>query len=112
MSVLASPRAVGLRADPSSLEDRVVDAALRCIARWGVAKTTLDDVGREAGYSRATVYRLFPGGKEGLLDAVCRVELARFFAGLGSRLEAVADQGLEALLVAGMSEAGRRLLGH
>ena len=28
---------------------RVVDAALACIARQGTAKTTLDDVAREAG---------------------------------------------------------------
>jgi len=93
-------------------EERIIDATIRCIARWGVGKTTLDDVAREAGCSRATVYRLFPGGKDGLLDAVCRAELARFFVGLTSRLDAVADNGLEALMVAGMSEAGRRILEH
>jgi hypothetical protein len=43
---------------------------------------------------------------------VCRVELARFFVGLSGRLEAVAAQGVEAILVAGMSEAGRRILDH
>ena len=48
---------------------RVLDATLTCIARVGVAKTTLDDVAREAGCSRATVYRYFPG-KQPLLDAV------------------------------------------
>src|SRR5436305_14209661 len=96
----------------STPEQRVVDGALRCVSRWGVGKTTLDDAAREAGCSRATVYRLFPGGKDGLLDAVCRAELARFFVGLTGRLEAVADQGVEALLVAGMSEAGRRILDH
>jgi len=97
---------------PGSPEERIIDATLRCIARWGVGKTTLDDAAREAGCSRATVYRLFPGGKDGLLDAVCRAELGRFFVGLTGRLEAVADQGVEALLVAGMSEAGRRILDH
>jgi AcrR family transcriptional regulator len=29
--------------------DRIIDAALRCIARVGLSKTTLDDVAREAG---------------------------------------------------------------
>ncbi|MEA2588672.1 MAG: hypothetical protein QOH66_1599, partial [Actinomycetota bacterium] len=48
-------------------EQRVIDAALRCIARWGIAKTTLDDIAREASCSRATIYRLFPGGKDALL---------------------------------------------
>ena len=36
-----------------------------CIARWGTAKTTLDDIAREAGCSRATIYRLFPGRQAG-----------------------------------------------
>lgn len=91
-------------------EERVREAALRCIARWGLAKTTLDDVAREAGISRATVYRLVPGGKDGLVEAVARAEVDRFFAGVAARM-AEADT-LEDVLVAGMSEAGRRIVGH
>ncbi|HWC38184.1 MAG TPA: TetR/AcrR family transcriptional regulator [Acidimicrobiales bacterium] len=94
----------------SHQEQRVVDAALRCIARWGVAKTTLDDVAREAGWSRATVYRLFPGGKDAVLETVAEVELERFFSALDERLSAASD--LEDLLVGGMSEAGARITGH
>ena len=45
---------------PVGAEERVVDAALRCLARWGMAKTTLDDVAREAGIRRATLYRAVP----------------------------------------------------
>ena len=92
------------------LETRVVDAALRCIARWGVAKTTLDDVAREAGCSRATVYRAFPGGKDGLLDAVARTELDRFFDRLGRTLDDALD--LEDLLVRGITEANQTLTSH
>ena len=98
----------GLSLNPQ--EERVVDATLRCVARWGVAKTSLDDVAREAGLSRATVYRLFPGGRDGLLEVVANVEIARFFAAVVDRLEAADD--LEDLLVAGMSEAGRRIVEH
>src|SRR5438309_2349360 len=94
----------------ASPRQRAVDAALRCIARWGVAKTTLDDVAREAGCSRATVYRLFPGGKDAVLETVVEVELDRFFSALDERLAAAAD--LEDLLVAGMSEAGARITRH
>ena len=93
-----------------SAEERVVDAALRCVCRWGVAKTTLDDVAREAGCSRATVYRLFPGGKDGLIQTVAHTEVARFFAALGDRMTDAAS--LEDTLVAGITEAGRRILGH
>ena len=51
--------------------DRILDAALACIARVGVGKTTLDDVAREAGCARATVYRCFPG-RQALLRALLR----------------------------------------
>lgn len=91
-------------------EQRVIDAALRCIARWGISKTTLDDVAREAHCSRATVYRLFPGGKENLLAAAAAAEVHRFFAGLDERLAGVDD--LEELLVAGITYAARFLRAH
>ncbi len=91
-------------------EERILDAALVCIARWGLAKTGLDDVAREAGVSRATVYRAFPGGKDAVAEAVARTELARFFAAVERRLAAATT--LEDLLVAGMSEAGSRLTSH
>jgi AcrR family transcriptional regulator len=91
-------------------EQRVIDAALRCIGRWGIAKTTLDDVAREASCSRATIYRLFPGGKEALLEATAALELHRFFTGLGRRLDDAA--GLEDMLVGGIVFAARSLAGH
>ena len=91
-------------------EQRVIDAALRCIARWGIGKTTLDDVAREASCSRATIYRLFPGGKDALLDAITRSELDRFFTGLAQRFDEAAD--LEDLMAGGIVYASRALTGH
>jgi AcrR family transcriptional regulator len=91
-------------------EQRIVDAALRCVARWGVAKTTLDDVAREAGCGRATLYRLFPGGRDALWDAVMAAEAQRFFAGLADR--ARAEHSLEDVLVGLVTEAARALTGH
>src|SRR5438270_3964929 len=91
-------------------EQRVIDAALRCIARWGVGKTTLDDVAREASCSRATIYRQFPGGKDALLGAITRTELARFFSGLARTFDEAAD--LEDLLVGGVVYASRAIAGH
>jgi AcrR family transcriptional regulator len=88
-------------------EERIVDATLACIARWGTAKTTLDDVARQAGCSRATVYRLFPGGKDALFETVVNTELRRFFGGLALRLAGA--ETLEDLLVIGLTEAGRRI---
>lgn len=97
-------------ATPTDPAQRIVDALLRCVCRWGVAKTTLDDVAREAGCSRATVYRLFPGGKDAVLEATAQSEIERFFVALAERIDQA--ESLEDALVVGMTEAGRRLRGH
>src|SRR5437763_4349535 len=92
---------------PGTQGERVIDAARRCLARWGIGKTTLDDVAREASCSRATIYRLFPGGKDALLQAVTRTELHRFFVGLAARFDEATN--LEDLVVAGIAYAHRTL---
>jgi AcrR family transcriptional regulator len=89
---------------------KIVDGALRCIARQGIAKTTLDDVAREAGCSRATVYRVFPGGKESVLGAVVDTELARFYSALAVHL-GDADN-LEDVLVVGIAEGTAMIARH
>jgi AcrR family transcriptional regulator len=94
----------------SATERRILDAALACIARWGLGKTTVDDIAREAGVSRATTYRLFPGGKDTVVDAVVGREVRRFFGDLRVELEAHDDA--EALLVAGLGRALRFLSHH
>jgi AcrR family transcriptional regulator len=43
--------------DPALL-DRVVAAARRCFARYGVDRTTMNDIAKEAGIGRTGVYRL------------------------------------------------------
>jgi AcrR family transcriptional regulator len=54
---------------------RILDGAVACIARVGVSKTTLDDIAREAGCSRATLYRYFPG-KPAVMGALVAREAA------------------------------------
>jgi AcrR family transcriptional regulator len=105
-----APQADARAPGRAGLDGRLVGAALACIERWGVAKTTLEDVAREAGCSRATVYRAFPGGKRALLQAVAASELAGLFDALSSSLEAAED--LEELLVAGISRAAGWLQGR
>lgn len=72
-----------------SPEDRVLDAARRCVDRWGLSKLTIDDVATEAGVSRATLYRLFPGGKDVMFDALRVRELQEFFSGMRDSLHHV-----------------------
>lgn len=89
---------------------RVIDGTLACLARHGTAKTTVDDIARESGVSRATVYRAFPGGRDEILEAVVDTEMARLFSALGVRLGNAAD--LTAALVGGIVEASTRLRDH
>jgi len=72
-----------------SPEDRILDAARRCVDRWGMSKLTIDDVATEANVSRATLYRIFPGGKDVMFDALRVRELGEFFAGMRSSIEHV-----------------------
>jgi AcrR family transcriptional regulator len=79
---------------------RILQATYDCVARWGLAKTTVEDAARQAGLSRATVYRYFPGGREELIRAVVSWEYARFFIRLyeevseAESLEEVMERGL------------------
>jgi AcrR family transcriptional regulator len=89
---------------------RIVDATLDCLARHGTLKTTVDDIARRAGVSRATVYRAFPGGRDEVLSAVVDTEMARLFSALGVCLGEADD--LAAALVAGIVEASTRVRDH
>lgn len=55
--------------DIEAARERLVDAAEACIARFGIAKTTVEDVAATASVSRATVYRYF-GDRDELILAV------------------------------------------
>jgi AcrR family transcriptional regulator len=96
--------------DRSSPRVRLVDAALRCMGRQGTRKTTADDIAREAGVSRATLYRTFPGGKDAVTHAVVETEVARFFSGLAVVMGEAHD--LADVLVAGIVYSADRLSSH
>jgi AcrR family transcriptional regulator len=85
------------------VERRVIEAARGCCERWGITKVTIDDIAAEAGVSRATLYRLFPGGRETLFEAMRVEETQEFLTQLTARLEGADD--LEELLVRGVVEA-------
>lgn len=90
--------------------NRIVDAALTCIVRQGVAKTTVDDVARAAGLSRATVYRIFPGGKDELLRSTADSQVATLFTDLAVRLSHESD--VRGVLVTAISGAAAAIADH
>jgi len=89
------------------VETRVLDAAKLCTAKWGIAKVTIDDIAGEAGVSRATLYRMFPGGKDVMFDALRVRELEDFFTRVGTHVDGHDD--LESLLVRIVSVATTEL---
>lgn len=68
------------------IRERIVDAAEGCFARYGVGKTTVEDIAAAAGLSRATVYRSFAGGRDEVILAVVLRDLTRFLDRLAGRL--------------------------
>lgn len=106
------PRSDSSRASSAASphRERIVDATLTCLARHGTAKTTVDDIARQAGLSRATVYRVFPGGRDELLQAVVDTEAARLFASLGVAMGGAFS--LADALVAGIVGASTALAEH
>jgi len=93
-----------------SPRQRILEATYACVARWGLAKTTVEDAAREAGLSRATVYRYFPGGRDELIDAVVSWQYLLFFTRLYEEVHGAGS--LEEVLERGLRFARRSLLEH
>ena len=89
---------------------RIIEATYACVARRGMAKTTVEDVAREAGLSRATVYRTFPGGRDELIDATVSWAVFDFFAKLYERIQGATD--LEEVMERGLMFAHRSIVDH
>ena len=93
-----------------ALRERVLEGAYECVARFGIAKTTIEDVVKESGVSRATVYRVFPGGKDELLRAAVGWEMGRFFGRLAEAVAGAPD--FASLVESGLMFAHHAVHGH
>ena len=54
----------------SDRNTRIIEAAGRLFSRYGVSKTTMNDIAREAGVARQTLYNAYPSKDEILRGAV------------------------------------------
>jgi AcrR family transcriptional regulator len=82
--------------------DRLLDAAARCIARDGLAATSVASVAAEAGVSRPTVYRYFDDRDELIRNAM-HAAAEQLRALVRERIEPLDDAGdmvVEAIVVA------------
>jgi AcrR family transcriptional regulator len=72
----------------SSVRENILDAIERLLARYGYKKTTMEDLAREAGIGKGTIYLYFPSKEEVALCSIDRVvervqERLRAIAALG-----------------------------
>lgn len=72
-------------------ELRVLDATRACIDEIGLSRVTIDDIVARSGLSRATIYRLFPGGRDVLFEAMRVRELEVFFEKLRAEAQGATD---------------------
>lgn len=63
-----------------AVRDQIVEAAGECFTRYGYGKTTVADLAREIGFSKAYIYRFFES-KQAIGEAIC-----------SSRLNQIVDQ--------------------
>ncbi len=65
----------------------ILDAARDCVDATGFDAVTIDEVCERAGISRATLYRVFPGGRDVLFEALRVRGLEEFFTVLRANVE-------------------------
>ncbi len=54
--------------------EAILEAGKRVFQKWGLGKSTMEDIAREAGKGKSTLYYYFKG-KEEIFDAVVRKEI-------------------------------------
>jgi AcrR family transcriptional regulator len=96
--------------DPLSLRDRLLEATYRCVERFGLGKTTIEDVVKESGVSRATIYRQFAGGRDELMLETVGWELNNYFSRLADHVRDAPS--LPELLRRGLAFAHRSVAEH
>ena len=98
-------RTPGLPPRPDPALDPYLDAATRCFTRYGIGRTSVQDIARELGVNRTTVYRQVGNVEQATRLLVSR-EMHRILAGLPTRVAGL--RGPEAaieLLAAVVEEA-------
>ena len=72
MSAITAASVVPDDTESKPVRERLLDAAEDCLAQFGPQKTSMEDVARAAGMSRATVYRYFENRDALLLGVASR----------------------------------------
>lgn len=85
MKAVTQRKAVTGNKTKGNVRERIIDAAYRCFERYGVQKTTMEDIAIAANCSRQTVYKSFTS-KEDIVTEICLIESAKMNAKIRKRL--------------------------
>ncbi len=89
---------------------RLAQAAVRCLDDVAMNDLGLEAVAREAGLSRATLYRVFPDGRDELLRTALATEVAEFWRNLANVV--AGETTLEGRLTRGLIDGVLRTENH
>ncbi|HVU67637.1 MAG TPA: helix-turn-helix domain-containing protein [Ktedonobacteraceae bacterium] len=87
MAKRAGEKAAGKeRSKREEREKRILDAAIELLQKWGYRKTTLEDIAREAGVAKGTIYLYWPT-REKLFMAIIEREQGKLMQEIARRME-------------------------
>lgn len=69
-----------------AVRDQIIEAASSCFSHYGYTKTTVADLARNIGFSKAYIYRFFES-KQAIGEAICATKLAGVLSGVRSAME-------------------------
>ncbi len=70
-----------------SVRDQILDAAMAHFSRYGYEKTTVTDLAKAIGFSKAYIYKFFDS-KQAIGEAICASRLEKIMVAVS---EAIAD---------------------
>ncbi len=73
-------------------EEKIVDAAIRVFSRYGVKRTTMNDIANEAGLVRQTLYNAFEN-KDEILRATIRLHADRALEAIDGEIATTENLG-------------------
>lgn len=85
MTTVPIAEALGRGPTEHAVRDQIIEAANDCFARYGFQKTTVSDLAKSIGFSKAYIYRFFES-KQAIGEAICQ-----------SRLDIVIDRARSAM---------------
>lgn len=106
---MTSPASEKVADKTADAHARIFDAVLSWAGATGLRKLSMDEVAQRARVGRATLYKYFPG-RDALIEAFVRDQLAKFFADVQVTVERYRDP--DDRLVHGFAHAYRLLRDH